>query len=279
MPSYVVARLDVGQKPCAVEGGFGSVWVSVYGDDKLVRIDPVTHRVLATVKTGTSPCGIAVGGGSVWVENYGGDSVTRVDPRDNKVVATVKVGIQPYDVTYAAGAAWVTNFHDDTVTRIDGVTGRSRTVKVGGDPTGIGPAWGALWVTNQSDGTVSRIDPTSLKVRTRDVRDQPTWTSWGSSRLWVANGTSLMEIRPDGRVGKTVDLGAPANDGDVVQGVVWVPDASGRLHEIGPDGTARGSWPLDMGNPFVVAGWAGKLWVVDFKGTAVEAIDPSRLPL
>src|SRR3954453_9906621 len=277
LPAYVVARLDVGQQPCAVEGGFGSVWVSVYTDDKLVRIDPVTHRVIATMKTGTSPCGIAVGGGSVWVENYGGDSVTRVDPRTAKVVATVPVGLQPYDVTYAAGAAWVTNFHDGTVTRIDAASGKTRTIKVGGDPTGVAPAAGAVWVTNQSDGTVARMHRASLHVTSKRVRDQPSWTSWGAGRLWIANGTSMQELNDTGRVVSRGDLGAPANDGDIVDGTVWVPDGGASLHEPEPDGKVRGSWPLRMTNPFVLAGWAGKLWVVDFKGTAVEAIDPEKL--
>ena len=276
LPAYVVARIDVGRQPCAVEGGFGSVWVSVYGNNELVRIDPATRRVIGRFKTGVSPCGIAVGGGSVWVENYGGDSVTRVDPASGRT-KTVAVGIQPYDVTYVAGAAWVTNFHDDTVTRIDAATGRTRTVKVGADPTGVAPAGGAVWVTNQADGSVSRIDPATLHGRTTRVADQPSWTAWGSHRLWISNGTEVQQLDDTGRVVSRVDLGAAANDGDIVVGTVWVPDAGGSLHEIGPDGKQHGSWPLRMTNPFVVAGWSGALWVVDFKGTAVEEIDPAKL--
>ena len=277
LPSYVVARLDVGSQPCAVEGGYGSVWVSVYGDDKLIRIDSTTHQIVARIKTGTSPCGIAVGGGSVWVENYGSDDVTRVDPQTNRAT-TVRVGIQPYDVTYAAGAAWVTNYHDDTVTRIDARTGRTQTVKVGGDPVGIAPAAGAVWVTNQADGTISRVDPATLKVRTSDAGDQPAWTSWGGGVLWVANGTQMLEIDPArGQVLRRRDLGATANDGDVVGRTVWVPDSAGNLDAIAADGSLAGRWPLHMTQPFVLAQWAGKLWVVDFKGTAVEAVDPRLL--
>ena len=91
MPSYVVATLHAGSQPCAVEGGFGSVWVSVYGDDVELRVDPTTRKVVARIKTGIAPCGIAVGGGSVWVENYGGRSVTRIDPTTNKA-AEIEVG-------------------------------------------------------------------------------------------------------------------------------------------------------------------------------------------
>src|SRR4051794_10269245 len=42
-PSYVVAKVDVGRQPCAVEGGFGSIWVSLYGEDTELRIDPATR--------------------------------------------------------------------------------------------------------------------------------------------------------------------------------------------------------------------------------------------
>src|SRR4051812_29567646 len=84
LPAYVVAKVEVGQQPCAVEGGFGSIWVSIYGEDTELRIDPATRKVVARIKTGGAPCGIAVGGGAVWVENYGGNSVTRIDPQTNK---------------------------------------------------------------------------------------------------------------------------------------------------------------------------------------------------
>src|SRR3954463_3208939 len=91
LPAYVVAKTDVGQQPCAVEGGFGAIWVSVYGEDTELRIDPATRKVIARIKTGIAPCGIAIGAGAVWVEDYGGNEVTRIDPSTNKTT-TIKVG-------------------------------------------------------------------------------------------------------------------------------------------------------------------------------------------
>lgn len=274
-----MASIDAGSQPCAVEGGFGSVWVSVYGDDVELRIDPTTHKVLARVKTGFSPCGIAVGGGSVWVENYTGDSVTRIDPATNEAT-TIKVGSAPYDVTFAAGAAWVTNYGDDTVSRIDARSGRVRTIKVGTSPVGIAPADGAVWVTNKSDGTISRIDTDSLETRTTKLGLQPSWTAWGDGRLWVSDANRVEEVDLDsGRVGHQVRLSGQPNDGDVVDGTVWVTDQDGRLHAAdAATGKALGAWPTGLSNPFVLAEWDGLLWMVDFGGTDVIAVDPAQLP-
>jgi YVTN family beta-propeller protein len=279
-PAYVVASLDAGNTPCAVEGGFGSVWVSVYGDDTVLRIDPESREVIAHIDAGIAPCGIAVGGGSVWVENYGGNSVTRIDPRTDKATE-IPVGRAPYDVTYAAGAAWTTNFGEATVSRVDARTGEVRAVKVGDDPVGIAPAGGAVWVSNQGDGTLSRIDPASLHVRTRRFGPGPSWTAWGDGELWVAQQGGMGLVDPArGTAARTAQLPGQPNDGDIADGVLWVPDRDGSLNALSADdGHSLGRWNLGLGNPFVAAVYADLVWVVDFLGTEVVAVDPGALDL
>ncbi|MBV9292810.1 MAG: hypothetical protein JO222_10215 [Frankiales bacterium] len=281
LPSYIVKSVNAGTKPCAVEGGLGSVWVSDYGDNLELRFDPTTLKVLARIKVGISPCGIAVGGGSVWVENFGDGTVSRIDPKTNKVTS-IRVGTSPYDVTYLAGAAWVTNYGDNTVSRIDARTGKTKTIKVGNSPTGVGPGGGAVWVTNGLDGTISRIDPASLKVTTTHVGSTPSWTAWGEGRLWISDGRSLERIAlrgpSAGRVDKRVALHSGLNDGDVSGGTVWVSDSAGGLHAVdAASGKVLGSWKLHLTNPFVLATYAGHLWVVDFLGTQLEELDPAAL--
>ena len=151
-PGAEVARVSVGTSPCAVVGAFGAVWVSLYGDDQVIRLDPQTRAVRSRTPTGAHPCGLAVGAGSVWVENYGDGTVTRVDGRTGRVLARPHVGSSPYDVTFSAGAAWVTNYGDNTVSRVDARINRVRTFDTGEQPTGVAPAAGAVWVTNQGDG-------------------------------------------------------------------------------------------------------------------------------
>lgn len=283
LPSYILKKIDVGKQPCAVEGGFGSIWVSLYGEDTELRIDPASGKVLARIKTGIAPCGVAVGGGAVWVEDYGGYDVTRIDPATN-AATRIKVGKAPYDVTFAAGAAWVTNYGDDTVSRIDAATRKVRTVKVDPSPVGIAPAGGAVWVTSQIDDTIDRIDPSTLAVTRTKVGASGSWTSWGDGLLWISVGGAMKQINVSGRgAGRVVTTArAPGaamfNDGDIDGGRVYVPDNTGELRAYDAHTGARiGAWPTGLSNPFVLAGYLGKLWVVDFTGTALEEIDPSRL--
>jgi len=111
----------------------------------------------------------------------------------------------------------------------------------------------------------------------------PTWTSWGEGRLWIARGHTMTQIALTGsRRGRAitkVGLGLPTPlDGDIVDDTVWVGDNAGNLR--GYDATSGGelgSWPLGITQPFVLAGHVGKLWTVDFQGTALEEIDPPTL--
>lgn len=287
LPSYVVAKVSLGKQPCAVVAGFGSVWVAILGEDTVLRLDPETRRVLARVKTGNQPCGMAIGAGSVWVEDYGDGTVTRIDGTTNAVLAKPEVGPQPYDLTFAFGAAWVTNYGDNSVSRIDAATGKVRSIAVGQLPTGAAQAGGAVWVTNKGDGTVSRIDPVSLRVRTVSVGEQPTWVAYTGPQgaaWWAADGGTNVVLELSGATGRVVrrlHTTAIPNDGDVVGGVVWVPDSGGRVWAWSA-ATGRpvggGSWPLPgVGNPFVLAGGFGRLWVVDFKGSDLWELNPAAM--
>jgi YVTN family beta-propeller protein len=273
---HVIASMRVGARPCAVEGGYGSLWVSLYGSETELKIDPKTLKTLDRIHVGQAPCGIAVGAGSVWVENFKGNSVSRIDPTTDKVIATITTGLAPYDVTFAAGAAWVTNYNVATVTRIDAMTDKTSTIKVGNNPNGIAPGLDAVWVTNRGDGTVSRIDPATLHVTTQRVGTAPSWTAWGDAELWVADNGQLDQVQlATGKAGQVVALDSQPNDGDIVGGVVWVPDSSGTLNALNAvTGAPLGTLALHLHNPFVLAGYAGSLWVVDFSGTKLEQIAP-----
>jgi DNA-binding beta-propeller fold protein YncE len=56
------------------------VWVTCYGDQSVVRIDPATRRVAgAPVFVGINPIGIDAGPRHVWVTAAADNAVTRVD--------------------------------------------------------------------------------------------------------------------------------------------------------------------------------------------------------
>src|SRR5262245_59036272 len=58
----VVATIETDSQPCAsVEGG-GFMWVTNYGADTVMKVDPATNQVVATFDTGTRPCGVVFAG-------------------------------------------------------------------------------------------------------------------------------------------------------------------------------------------------------------------------
>ena len=247
----------------------------------VVRLDPATGAVHARIKTDAGPCGMAYGAGSIWVENYTASSVTRIDVATNHT-RTITVGASPYDVTFAGGAAWVTDYASNTVTRIDAATDHTRTINVGNSPVGIAPAAGAVWVANSGSNTLSRIDIGTDAVRTVSFGGSPQWTAYAGDTVWIGDQGSGEIARLDARAGRIVQrvkVGPTPNDGDVYEGSVWFPDKDGALYRLDEKtDTVRGPYALGAGDPFVVSGYAGRLWIADFGGTETFVVDPSKLP-
>jgi YVTN family beta-propeller protein len=106
------SRIGVGLRgaydPSALVSAFGSMWVSAYGIDAVVRIDPELNAVVDTISVGDGPHAIAAGAGAVWVVNRLSDTVTRIDPRRNRVSATIRLGGTPEGIAVADGHIWVT---------------------------------------------------------------------------------------------------------------------------------------------------------------------------
>jgi branched-chain amino acid transport system substrate-binding protein len=145
-PSHSVDGVAVGQ---------GAVWVASGADDRVLRLDQTSGRVIAEIPIAAvphtreaSPYGITVGNGSVWVTDALADTVSRIDPALNAVVATIKVGRRPTRLAVGEGAVWVLNAGDQTISKIDPQTNTVITkIPVGGDVTGIAAGLGGVWVT------------------------------------------------------------------------------------------------------------------------------------
>ena len=108
--------------------GAGSVWQTDYENDVLVRIDPVTGKVVTRIPVAAAPEGVAVTEGSVWVANEHNGAVQRIDPATNKVVATIPVGPiapnGPQIMTAGPGGVWVGIQHTGENVRVDAATNK-----------------------------------------------------------------------------------------------------------------------------------------------------------
>ena len=143
----VADRITVGATPIFIVFGFGKLWVSNYDGDSVSVITP-GRRTARTIPLGDGPLGIASGEGAVWVVLYGERELLRIDPLTGKVAARIPVGDGPLSVAAAEGSVWVTNREDGTVTQVDPDTNRVvRTVDVQMPPYGVAVSRGRAWVT------------------------------------------------------------------------------------------------------------------------------------
>ena len=85
-----------------------SAWISLFGEQRLVRVDGQTHKIMRRVKLPWYPAGLAIGGGSVWVTQDNGPEVVRVDARTGKIVHRFAVGTGGGGgVAYGDGSVWL----------------------------------------------------------------------------------------------------------------------------------------------------------------------------
>ena len=93
------------------------VWIGgPNGLPEVVRIDPVSGKVITTVDLGTGPDGgLAVGLGSVWVISGG---LTRIDAATGRIVGRLDLDGDGGDVVVAGGAVWITAEGQPYVLRI-----------------------------------------------------------------------------------------------------------------------------------------------------------------
>ena len=224
--------------------GAGSLWQTDYENDLLVRIDPVSGKVLASIPVGSQPLGVAVTAGSVWVADEHDEAVTRVDPKTNRVVATIQIG--------AAGPA-------------------------GPQIMTAGPG-GGVWVGVPNLGEVVRIDPATNKVGLSVPLDGPVASD--GKEVWIgvdAGRAMVVRIDPDtGKVITPVDLGVAPGIGGMAVGLgsVWV-SAAGSLFRIDSE-TGRIVGRLDTdgdGGNVLVAG--GAVWVTADGRPYVLRISPN----
>jgi virginiamycin B lyase len=102
--------------PVASDGK--EVWISVDpgsdGPSKVVRIDPVSGKVITEVDMETGSGSLAIGLGSVWV-NSGG--MTRIDEATGRIVGRLAID-EGGNVVVAGGSVWVTADDHPYVLRI-----------------------------------------------------------------------------------------------------------------------------------------------------------------
>jgi hypothetical protein len=190
-----VAHLEAGVPIASMDAGQTAVWVLGEAGD-LVRIDPLSDRVVGTYDTSTTKPGVVVAlGDRVWVCDCEYHRIAEFDPSTNRIVRTLTFAEAGFLVglTDEKGGktAWLLDPQAATLTPIDAASGEA------GQPIGIG--------ANLHGATVS----------------------FGS--VWVAAGDKVLRVRAGGpevvaRIVMPKGMSAGAIAADPTTGALWVGD-------------------------------------------------------
>ena len=211
--------------------GAGSVWQTDNENDVLVRIDPVTGKVVTRIPVAAAPAGVAVTAGSVWVANEHNGSVQRIDPTTNRVVATIPVGpiapAGPQIMSAGPGGVWVGIQHTGENVRVDAATNKvGLRVPLDGPVASDGKqVWIGVDTGEDGPSFVVRIDPISGTAITTVPLDTKgiSGIAVGLGSVWASSGGGLTRIDPaTGRIVGHLDLGGDGGNVVVAGGAVWV---------------------------------------------------------
>jgi streptogramin lyase len=99
--------LPAGEEIIAVALGHGTFWTGSHDDGIVARIDPLTHRVVATIDVGFSVHGLAVDEKSAWVLDEHGFAVVRINPQTNQLQERIPIDFVGANLAAGAGSVWV----------------------------------------------------------------------------------------------------------------------------------------------------------------------------
>lgn len=238
-----VSRLE-GFHATSLAAAHGSLWVTQYDIDRLLRIDLKTGKIAARIAVGGSPGGVIAAGGAVWVHDWEHGRLLKVDTRTNRVVKTLKTGTNNSDIASAAASVWTIDERGQLL-RIDPDTAAvTRRLSLGAaatlpsdPPSGstLAAAGDTLWIV-AGDGDIAEFDARAGRILGR--AHGPALPVEGSRRavadasgLWISSPFHRQIIHIDARTRRVTHLRVAGDPGPlaIVDGRIWV----GTQHDTG----------------------------------------------
>lgn len=153
----VAIEADLPARCSDVAAGAAGLWLVCAVDDRVLRLDPATGRVIQDVEL-DNPVAIAVDS-DVWVGTA--TTTVRLDPDSGEIVAEVEGGAAPDGwLALDDASVWIRN-GEDFLVRIDRETGE-RVEQITADVTSGGDIIvvdGLVWTTAFDDGALFVLDP------------------------------------------------------------------------------------------------------------------------
>ncbi|HEY6251644.1 MAG TPA: hypothetical protein VI685_16930 [Candidatus Angelobacter sp.] len=162
----MLRKIPIGAESAVVTLGFGSVWVTSSGENRVYRVDPETGNIVAKIPVAAKPRFTTIGAGSVWVLSQSDGSVSRINPATNTVQSVTNAGVPGEGGDIAGGGSyiWV------SAAGVPLIRIFPQSAKVadeynnyrGADAIRFG--FNSVWISDHGKGNVWRIDPEKLPV-------------------------------------------------------------------------------------------------------------------
>ncbi len=161
----VVGQPLVLGSPQSIAFGHGAVWVADHAG-WLVKIDPITFKVVARQRLGFGPHGVVITNDGVYIADAHGSRVLEADPNTGAIRRRAALPVGPLypavgggSIWSSSAAAWERGRQDDRVVRIDPKTlAVVETFHVGANASSVAFGFGSVWAALQT-GEVVRITP------------------------------------------------------------------------------------------------------------------------
>jgi len=177
--------------------GFGSLWLAVARENRIVRLNQATGRPQgAPITLPFSPSAVAVSKDAVWVAvvpgNDAPDQLLKLDPETGQTLATVSYPYGIMSLTTSPTALWVAARRRARVQRVDLATGDvQKTIRVGQNRSeDILYRDGALWTATPEDNAVYKMTTATGDVIPISVGQQPRQLALGDGVVYVTNYSS-----------------------------------------------------------------------------------------
>jgi streptogramin lyase len=191
----------------------GSLWVSIAGDDIVLRLDARTGRRLARIdlpradRRALGGGSLAAAPGKIWIaapvhvesDPSVGDAsgwIGRIDPRTRRLGLVQVWGDRPAQVAVGRTGVWISGLR--TLRHVDPATGKvTRSVRFRRYLGAVAVTRTAVWVAGSNTGRLLQIDPRTFKVRASIVVGH---SAAGSSlavargRVWAATDRGLVAV-------------------------------------------------------------------------------------
>ncbi|HEX6488704.1 MAG TPA: hypothetical protein VF137_07520 [Candidatus Dormibacteraeota bacterium] len=150
----VVAHIAIGDRQVLLSNHCGPPTVHAYAAGNFY------------IRACNLPPAVAVAPGAVWVLRTDNDTLMRLDPVTDRLVATVPIGMPGWDLTASATDVWVTSYFDNAVVHVDAVANRVIATLNGfpDGPTGIATGFGSVWVASSRTASLVRLDPRTNRI-------------------------------------------------------------------------------------------------------------------